>query len=370
MDLNVVTLNVPYPSDYGGMIDSFYRIKWLKHRGISIHLHCFQYGRQHSEELESVCETVKYYPRDTTLWNHFSTIPFIIKSRNSEQLLDNLKENDYPILFDGLHTSYFLNHPDLSGHKKYLRVHNIEHQYYKSLAINESNLIKKLYYTIESRKLKYYETRYFDTESILTISPSDNEYFSRQGQNVSYIAPFHPYEEILSLPGKGDFIVYHGDLSVRENALIVEALIKNVFSKVRYSCIIAGKNPPNSLINQVAGKANIKLISNPGSEEMHDLIRDAHINLLPVLTSNGFKMKLLMALYLGRHCLVNKTAANYFPDVSPFHVAESDKEMIDKINDLMNNEFTTEMIHARRKMLEGNFSNQNNSKNLIELIFR
>lgn len=124
-DLNVVTLNIPYPPDYGGMIDSFYRLKWLSAEGVRIHLHCFQYGRQISNELESVCENVKYYPRETNMLNSLSIIPYIVKSRSSKELLENLNSNDFPILFDGLHTTYFLKHPKLRSRKKFVRVHNI-----------------------------------------------------------------------------------------------------------------------------------------------------------------------------------------------------------------------------------------------------
>lgn len=369
-DLNIVTLNIPYPPDYGGMIDSYYRIKWLHHAGVRVHLHCFEYGRSRSEELESLCETVSFYQRETGFKAHFSFIPYIVISRNSIHLLENLKTNDFPILFDGLHTTYFLNYTDLGKRKKFVRVHNVEQRYYKSLADNEHNLIRRLYYIIESHKLQNYEKAIKGSVNNFTIAHGDHEYFISNYQNAVYIPPFHPYEEIACLPGKGEYILYHGDLSVRENSLMAESLVKDIFSRIQYNCIISGHNPPDSLLLIAEGKKNIRIIPNPGLAEMQKLVRDAHINLLPVLTSNGFKMKLLIALFSGRHCIVNKTAANNFPDESLFHIADSEEDIINKIEFLMNEEFTIEMIHERKRNLDEEFSNQLNTRKLIELIFK
>ena len=43
--LHIVCLDVPYPVDYGGVFDLFYKIKALSEAGVKIHLHCFEYGR-------------------------------------------------------------------------------------------------------------------------------------------------------------------------------------------------------------------------------------------------------------------------------------------------------------------------------------
>ncbi len=69
--LHIVCFDVPYPADYGGVIDVFYRIKAFHELGIKIHLHCFEYGRGKQIELEQYCIEVKYYKRNTG-WKGFS----------------------------------------------------------------------------------------------------------------------------------------------------------------------------------------------------------------------------------------------------------------------------------------------------------
>jgi hypothetical protein len=284
-------------------------------------------------------------------------------------LLKNLKSNDFPILFDGLHTTFLLNHPELLNRKKFIRAHNIEHQYYRSLIEYESSLIKKTYYTVEYFKLKKYENVISYADSLFSISISDNVYFKEKYQNSFLIFPFHPYNDIISMTGKGDYILFHADLSVKENSLIAGSLIGKVLSKTKFNFIIAGKNPPKDLLDKAEGIRNITIIPNPGQTEMENLIKNAHINLLPVYSSNGFKMKLLSALYAGRHCLVNSKSAEGFPDKTLFYIGDSDNEIKEKIEFLMDQDFTEKMKETRRKSLSENFSNNINGRRLYELMF-
>ena len=55
MQIHIISLNVPYPANYGGVIDVFYKIKSLHEAGVQIHLHCFDYGRGNQPELEKYC---------------------------------------------------------------------------------------------------------------------------------------------------------------------------------------------------------------------------------------------------------------------------------------------------------------------------
>ncbi len=41
---------------------------------------------------------------------------------------------------------------------------------------------------------------------------------------------------------------------------------------------------------------------------MTELIREAQINILPSFNTTGIKIKLLNAIFNGRHCLVNPAA--------------------------------------------------------------
>ena len=58
--IHIVAFDVPFPADYGGVIDVYSRLKLLKEKGWEVHLHCFEYGRGEQEDLESLIK-VSYY---------------------------------------------------------------------------------------------------------------------------------------------------------------------------------------------------------------------------------------------------------------------------------------------------------------------
>ena len=84
--INIISFDVPYPPNYGGVIDVYYKIKALYNAGIKVHLHCFEYGRGSAMELNTICEEVFYYKREK-MWKGFlSDKPFIVQTRNNKLL--------------------------------------------------------------------------------------------------------------------------------------------------------------------------------------------------------------------------------------------------------------------------------------------
>ena len=62
MTLHIVSFDIPYPANYGGVIVIFNQIKALHALGVKVILHCFQYGdRTPQPELAQYCQEVYYY---------------------------------------------------------------------------------------------------------------------------------------------------------------------------------------------------------------------------------------------------------------------------------------------------------------------
>ena len=174
---HVVSLQVPFPPDYGGVIDIYYKLKALKKMGYETWLHTFQYDRSRAEQLNEVAARVSYYPRHRSVIRQLSHIPYIVSSRHCSKLLDDLLSDNAPILFEGLHCCAFLSDKRLKDRIKLVRTHNIEHEYYKELSRKTSGW-KKLYYELEAVKLAKYEKILLHADAILAISESDRCYFS------------------------------------------------------------------------------------------------------------------------------------------------------------------------------------------------
>lgn len=271
-------------------------------------------------------------------------------------------------MFDGLHTCLNLDNPALKNHLKLVRTHNIEHEYYRNLCKAEPNIFRKMFFRIETCKLKAYEKVLKNASHLLSISPNDNLYFDQKFGNSYFIPAFHPFNEIKSKEGHGEYILFHGNLSVSENIQAVEYLIKDVFSKISQPVIIAGKNPTANLSNKIRQHSNIQLVSNPNNAQMENLIQNSHICLIPTFQDTGLKLKLLASLFSGRFCIANTPMIHKTGLEHLCHQADTPKEMIECINELFELDFTSEEIEKRRIILEDDFSNHHNALKIKKLL--
>jgi Glycosyl transferases group 1 len=375
--LHIISFDIPFPADYGGVMDVFYKLKALHEAGLKIVLHCFQYrDRQAQSELEKYCEKVYYYKRNLSLLGMLSSQPFIVKSRTSSALLKNLKSDNYPILFEGLHTCGIIDDKILRGRFKIIRMHNVEWEYYRNLEALENRIANKIYFKTESLKLQKFESYAIkQAQSILTISPDDEEYFKQlcEKQNlneniVNYIPPFHPNSTVDSKTERGEYVLFHGKLSVPDNEQGAMYLIKKVFSKVDVPFIIAGKDPSVSLIDLARKYDNITIKANPNEETMNDLIQNAQINLLVSFQRSGMKLKLLNALYRGRFCIANRSMIQNTGLESLCIVKNTSKEIAATIESYMNLQFSNKQISERREILEKAFSNKINALKIVDIL--
>ena len=146
--LHIITHDVPWPADFGGVMDLFYKIKTLHKEGVKIHLHCFVKERAPQDELRKYCETVTYYHRKK-ISGISITRPFIVQSRKCNDLIANLQKDNYPVLIEGIHCSYYLHSGKLNNRTVLLRLHNAEFEYNNKLKLQEKHLLKKIYNNIE-----------------------------------------------------------------------------------------------------------------------------------------------------------------------------------------------------------------------------
>ncbi|NDC40830.1 MAG: glycosyltransferase family 1 protein, partial [Chitinophagia bacterium] len=228
--LHIVAFDVPAPPNYGGVIDIYYKVKALHELGCQIYLHCFQYGRPEATVLEPYCTAVWYYPRLTGIRGISLTLPYIVASRSNKKLLKRLAAIDAPVLFEGIHTTYYLNHPSLRNRFKAIRIHNIEHDYTRQLASKPAPLLKKIYFNLEQRLLYRYEHGLQQAQAFFALSNTDGAFFEHLYPNSrhTYLPPFHSAEQPLNLSGKGTYLLYHGNLSHPENVEAALFLLREV----------------------------------------------------------------------------------------------------------------------------------------------
>ncbi|MDJ0645737.1 MAG: glycosyltransferase [Flavobacteriaceae bacterium] len=366
--LHIVSFDVPYPPNYGGVIDVFYKLKALAELGVEIYLHCYSFGREESEVLLSYCKKVYYYKRRPFLNSLLSTKPFRVKSRANPLLLENLKSNDYPILFEGLHSTHPLLKESFNKRTILIRAHNIEHNYYRGLAKSERSIAKKLFYQIEGRKFYNYQKTLLKANHILTIAPFEQDYFSKEfGEKAVYIPVFHQAKNVKELSERGKFALFHGDLRVPDNVKAVVYLI-SIFRKIDYPLVVASSFSNNSVSKEIEKHETIEFREISTKEKITKLLEDAHINVLPTFQKTGIKLKLINALFNGRHVLVTKEMAESTGLESLCLIANDKDEFKQKVLDLINKDYTREMIKKRREKLKS-FNVTESAKKILELLY-
>lgn len=371
MQVHIISFDIPYPANYGGVIDVFHKIRCLKEKGVKVILHCFQYGnRTPSHELEKLCEKVYYYQRDFSVRNQFSLLPFNVKSRINQDLKTNLLKDNSPIIFEVLHTCYLLNDKDLANRKKIYRHSNIEHDYFLELAKTEKSFVKKRYLKLEAYKLQRFEKQIAHANVILSVSEKDLVYFKKHYPKVPsyYLPSFHEFDDVTSQTGKGDYILYHGNLGISENYKAAEWLIEQVFSKITHPVIIAGLNPPTHLFEKIKPHSHIKIMANCSQDEMKKLISEAQIHCLYTEQETGLKLKLLNVLFSGRFVISNSNMLTGTQLSQAVEIANTPAEFIRAINQFFGQDFSQSLID-KRKLLLDIMSNEQKTKRIIDILF-
>lgn len=368
--IHIIAFDIPWPANYGGVIDVFYKLRWLQQEGLKIILHCYRYGRDPAQELNDLCEEVHYYARNTGLAALLSSKPYIVRSRTSATLKRRLLQDNYPILCEGLHCTSFLASPLFHNRAIYVRATNVEHHYYHQLAKKETNLIRKFYYKVEAFKLRYYEKVLHQATGILAISPADKSYFEKRYglEKVTGIYAFHPHDKVQSKTGSGDYYLFHGRLDVPENYHACIELLPLFKGWTGKPLRIAGMNPPSFLVRKVLEYPTITLTANPTADQMDELVAGAHAHLLFTHQSTGLKLKLLSALFQGRFVVVNDKMVNKTGLETLCIVANTGAEILKAMTHLESMAFEGKDIIQRQNILEEKYSNKMNAQKLLALL--
>ena len=370
--LHIISFDIPYPPNYGGAIDVYYSLKALSQAGVAVTLHCTYKGElTHHPELDKLCREVYYYPRKTSLWAQLSPEPYGIVSRRNPELLRNLLADNDPILFEGLVSCGYMAHPSLRKRNKIFRECNIEHDYLRALAKATPSWWKALFYRIEAIKQERYERVLHHATSIAAVAHQDEQHFREAYSPIPtyYIPSFHAGQKVDALPGKGDYILYHGNLGLAENEHAAMFLLKDVVPSLSdHQFIFAGRQPSKSFCDLAATLPNVQVVASPEEEQMQKLICNAHIHLLPTFQATGLKLKLLNVLYHGRFVVVNPQMVHGTDVATLCHIAPSPESMIATCRQLMKQDFSEDECRERANILGKIYNNDTNLTQLLQLL--
>jgi glycosyltransferase involved in cell wall biosynthesis len=124
-----------------------------------------------------------------------------------------------------------------------------------------------------------------------------------------------------------------------------------VFSKIKVPFVVVGKNPSRRLDKMAHLYQHTCLVANPSDGEINDLIQKAHVNILPSFNSTGIKIKLLHALFEGRHCVVNEAMVRGTGLEAACHIGTNAESFASILLQLQHHPFTGEETELRKKLL-------------------
>ena len=347
----------PWPPDYGGVIDVYYRIDALLARGVAVRLHVVaQDDRSADVPAHWVAAGVDvFYHRRRGAWSALSRKPYIVNSRQVGSLLPNLANGASVILFEGVHCAGWLGHPRLSDLSQWVRVHNVEADYYAQLAKAPTTWRRRLYYREEARRLRGYERRVLaQADLLLPASARDEPWCERVNPGKvfghrSYVST----GEVDVLPGIGDYALFHGALHVDDNEAAARALMR-VFEGMPAGrrLVVAGRVPSAGLKAAVALADRVDLVESPDVTVMRELIRNAQVLVLRAQHAAGYKIKLVESLALGRHVVANDAMFQGAPALrTALHHAESDEDYRAAMDTVWEREVSAADVAARRAIM-------------------
>jgi hypothetical protein len=370
--LHIISFIVPYPVNYGGVFDIYHKIVSLHKAGVKIYLHCFTEHNRRQQELNKFCEKIFYYPRKKGVAGLSFRLPYIVASRMDEELWRNLESDNHPVLIEGIHSAGWLLKRTPSNRTVILRLHNVEHEYYRQLFLNSSSTINRIYYHFESVLLRKFEKKIAGIpDLILAVSEQDVQTYRQRFdvKNIQVLPVFTGFTNDTPPSGTGYFCLYHGNLSVPENEKAVAWLLNEIFFDSDLPFVVAGKNPSPELKQFIARFDNAKLVSDPSVEKMRSLIADAQCNVLPSFNNTGIKLKIINALFHGRHCIVNNAAVRGSGVESVCHIAKNAQQFRETVRKFSVLPLYEEDVITRKKILNDLFDEDKNCATLIQQIW-
>lgn len=371
--LHIVCLDTPCPADCGDAIDMMNRIKAFHKKGIKIHLHYFRLNEKcNARELNNYCETVQSYERKDAMDCLSLSAPYFVSCRFNDTLVENINKDNHPVLLEGLHTTGIINHINQEHRKICVRMPNEASVHYREMARCTLNPAKKTFYLAESLLTKKYISTLPHDCLYVCVSDEDRSSFANLGFNNVRTIPIFPTWQTVDCPsGMGSLCLFHGNLANPDTEKAALWLLSNVFNLVRIPFIIAGKNPPKSIQKAAGLCQNTCLVSNPSEREMEDLVQKAHINILPGFNKNvtGVRIKLLHALYKGRHCVTTPAMVEGTGLKDACHIGTTANAIASIISQLYYLPFEEEEVKLRKRLLEDTYNNDKNIEQFIDYLW-
>lgn len=356
--LHIVMAENPFPADAPNLADAYFMIKAIKTTGIIVHLHCFDESYSKRSIPADFFDSTDFYEREKTKISFSPDLPYHVSTRSDHRLVERLNEDQYPILFFGLNTTYSIFSKSFQKDRKIaIRLSRDESAYYQDLAEIVPWRGKKIHFQIEAwrfgnyiKKLTANKNTFFATPIISSVIQK-----TKKDSHLHTLPAFTGFPALFHYPEKGSFCLFHGRLSNKETAYAAFWLLEHVFNTLEIPFVIAGSDPSSELERAAHVRPHTCLVSNPSDKEMLELIKKAQLVLNPSFIRIEENEYLNQSLSLGRHVLINRKSTKDKKAREICHLARTPEEFTQKAKHLFETDFSEEEKFSRQSFLNEKF---------------
>ncbi|PAE17931.1 hypothetical protein CHH91_00035 [Virgibacillus sp. 7505] len=369
----IVSSDFPYPANHGGRVDIWGRIKKLSSLGYKIDLICTTSPEatptvNDKEVVQKYVEKITCIQRDFKVRNLLSIAPYQMTSRGSLSKI-NIEEDYDIVLLEGEYTYPVLKAMKSDRAKVYLRVHNDELVYLKSLKNSEKKWLKKIYFLSEMVK--------FSLISKSVNKKIENYLFISNKEKMQFDLKYKDKKTYFLPPPTGDKfhlrkldtkkVVFIGSLFMTNNKEAIEWYIEKVHPLVKrsnseYEFIVAGNSRNNSIdwLIKLAKHDNCITIHD-SPESLDDIYEQGRVFVNPMLNGAGVKLKTIEAIMNGLP-VVSTTIGNEGTGlINDTHliVRDEEKAYADAINELLGSkELSQNYVDRSQEFIKENYNQE------------
>ncbi|MEZ4798329.1 MAG: glycosyltransferase family 4 protein [Flavobacteriales bacterium] len=187
-----------------------------------------------------------------------------------------------------------------------LRAHNLEFVIWEKIAKGSGNILKKLYLTYLSKKLKKYELKIMnEVAGVASISDEDKKRFQSLGVhtpiiNIPFGIDYHNYQ--IQETGEPELALFHlGSMDWSPNQEGIAWFLNEIWPKVHANkpslkLYLAGRNMPEYFTR--GNWPNVYVIGEV--EDAKAFMQSKSIMIVPLLSAGGVRVKIIEGLALGK----------------------------------------------------------------------
>jgi polysaccharide biosynthesis protein PslH len=361
MKILILANKMPYPAKDGGSLATLSLAQGLANSGNKVSILCISTPK-HNFPLSNIPETISSQIKifsvfvDTRFnWVKaainflFSKIPYnaarFISKNFKRELSLLLKFEQFDLIqIEGLYMMPYL--PIIKQYSKAkisFRAHNVEHEIWQRLILQETNYLKVLLIHHLASRIKKMERSYINQyDMLIPISERDNKIFTQLGNIRPSIAiPFAMDSSFIKMTEiTPNSLFFIGSLDWKPNQDGLKWFIENVFTHLRMlfprlKFQVAGRNASDPFIRfLLTNKVNYL----GEIDDATSFISQGGIMVVPLFSGSGMRVKIIEGMAMGKPVITSKIGAEGIPATPGANIIieENASAWVDAISRILN----------------------------------